>query len=861
MQADFEVKYLDVRWYDRDTVLSIRESFIPLKIEFDSEIQRFICNTIIYPQVDAIKKGRLAFRYLVKNSVAPCFEAADGIRIPLKLILDKESGKEWWVEANAWNADRKDWSSKTYRTAGKLVVVLKGQVCQVNIGSSEFTIEQLERYLFDFKSDLWELILDETSYVTGEVKVTQEGGVSEASLHLISNILSHAQQILSNPKSELREIQALKPRKMVKPVTRTFMELTTKGDSRFLTSRANEPSFNVPENRYVLFALKRIYKILNQLVTISRSKISRFDSSLEKLSERYNSFSNEKLIDIDLVRNDLKRLKESCDLIELNRVLDIKLGQAQLSSVKLRKTYWKIGGKFGFSDNHYFAGFKEHITHEWIETKKGSVTVVLRFGNKRYADIFEVGFEYEVEADVIFNEGVTSFGSPRYNYVINMIYSVKIIGGPVLERRRQKFINDRADAIKLHSSGWIKKLTSRELTEQDKEKVSIKTRQKHVEECRVNTKLVFDSLEPKLTKFKEILLRLKALGVKPSSVFPNSMTFVRNPSYQAIHSGYKSLRELTNLSDEDLLLSLERVDEIGLINMPLLYERWCLLQIIKVLIQQYRYFPAADWKRSLLEIVNGGRRSKSLDFTNPKIKRSIRLMYEPKLDNGRTPDFVMDVEVEQKNGHKHTKRFIMDAKFYSFDLLQGMGGISQVIDHLYNDKDYSENGQNAVFVLHPATNIISDRVTPQSWGKDSYLGELEMFDWDQSLRQEHHHQYGAICANPTSRSNYLDEFQRLIGMFLQYGVENNKLENESDDVMSINFCLACGSHDLKRVDKSNANHKSCWYSCNECNHFTTYNHCFGCNTRLIKNGDYWTYHSQMPMEPLNIKCPACESLI
>lgn len=314
MQADFEVKYLDVRWYDRDTVLSILESFIPLKTEFDSEMQHFICNTVIYPKIDAIKNGRLAFRYLVRNSVAPYFEAADGIRIPLKLILDKESGKEWWVEANAWNADRKDWSSKTYRTAGKLVVVLKDQICQINIGSSEFTIEQLERYLFDFKSDLWELILDETSYVTGEVKVTQEGGVSEASLHLISNILSHAQQILSNPKSELREIQTLKPRKMVKPVTRTFMELTTKGDSRFLTSRATEPSFNVPENRYVLFALQRIYKILNQLVTISRSKINRFESSLDKLNERYNSFSNEKIIDINLVRKDLERLRKSCDL-------------------------------------------------------------------------------------------------------------------------------------------------------------------------------------------------------------------------------------------------------------------------------------------------------------------------------------------------------------------------------------------------------------------------------------------------------------------------------------------------------------------------------------------------------------------
>lgn len=860
MQADFEVKYLDVRWYDRDTVLSIRESFIPLKTEFDSEMQRFICNTIIYPQVDAIKNGRLAFRYLVKNSVAPYFEAADGIRTPLKLILDKESGKEWWVEANAWNADRKDWSSKTYRTAGKLVVVLKGQVCQVNIGSSEFTIEQLERYLFDFKSDLWELILDETSYVTGEVKVTQEGGVSEASLHLIANLLSHAQQILSNPKSELREIQTLKPRKMVKPVTRTFMELTTKGDSRFLTSRATEPCYNVPENRYVLFALERIYKILNQLVTISRSKINRFESSLDKLNERYNHFSNEKIIDINLVRKDLEKLRKSCDLSELNRNLQLKLSQVPSSCVPIKKMYWKIGKELN-AGGQYFVGIKEQIDHEWFERGESKNIVVLSFRDSSLKDLFSSGFEYEVDAEFILKKQMISPESTRYNYIIISINSIDIVGGSGLDNRRKKFVTERDKAVALNSCGWIKKLTSQELAEQEKEKLSIRNRQRHVEEQHGKTKLVFDSLQPKLSKFKGILMRLKFLGVKSSSIFPNSMTFVKNPNYQAIHSGYKGLRELTNLSDEDLLLSLERIDEIGLINMPLLYERWCLLQIIKVLIQQYHYIPDASWKRKLLAIINIGRRSEPLGFVNHNVKRSVRLMYEPKLDNGRTPDFVMDVDVEQKNSNKYTSRFVMDAKFYSFDLLQGIGGVSRVIDQLYNDKDYSESGKNSVFVLHPAVNVISERVSPQSWGKDSYFGELEMFDWDYSLRQQHYHKYGAIHANPTSRTNYLDEFQRLIGMFLQYGVENNKNGNDTDDVMSVNFCLACGSHDLKRVDKYNSNQKSCWYSCNECSHFTTYNHCFSCNTRLIKNGEYWTYHSQMPMEPLNIKCPACESLI
>ena len=216
-------------------------------------------------------------------------------------------------------------------------------------------------------------------------------------------------------------------------------------------------------------------------------------------------------------------------------------------------------------------------------------------------------------------------------------------------------------------------------------------------------------------------------------------------------------------------------------------------------------------------------------------------------------------DFEKKDGSKHTKRFVIDAKFYSYDVLKGFGGISGVINNLYHEKNYSEDGKNAVFMLHPVKNAILEEVSPQSWGANSFLGELEMFTWDKPLRKKHYHKYGAVYASPIA--GYLDEFQRLIGMFLQFGIEDNNLQRDSDDVESVNFCVACGSHELTIPRKHNGNSKSIWYECNDCKHFTTYNHCYKCDTRLIKNGEYWTYHSQMPMEPLNIKCPACESLV
>jgi len=78
MKANFEVKYLDVSWYDKNTVLKIVESFVPLTVSFDSESKGFSCDILLYPEAPGIKHGQLAFRLLDKSNVVPFFEMPDG---------------------------------------------------------------------------------------------------------------------------------------------------------------------------------------------------------------------------------------------------------------------------------------------------------------------------------------------------------------------------------------------------------------------------------------------------------------------------------------------------------------------------------------------------------------------------------------------------------------------------------------------------------------------------------------------------------------------------------------------------------------------------------------------------------------
>ncbi|TKG01203.1 nuclease domain-containing protein [Vibrio lentus] len=858
MLPKFEIKYIDVQWHDKNTVLKVVESYLPLPVSYDDTQKNFNCTTTIYPKAEGIRLGQLAFRYLDGGTTAPYFEKADGARVQLKKIKDKDSGKSWWIEAVSWKSDTKQWTRTLHRTAGAVKAGLGSQSCTIHIGSSEFTAEQLNRYLSDFKSDLWELILDEQSYVTAKAKKVEEGGVDEETLKLVSNLMSHAQNIIKKPKSELREVQALKPRNLVKPVNRTFMELATKGYSKELTSRATTPSFNVPENRYVLFVLQRLHSILKQLVTISQSKINRFEGMTMKLTERLNDFSGEKSINKDLVRKHLEQIKKTYDLEYLNSQLQEKFQACIESRVFNRPQYkWQIRIRgASFTSNRYFLDIRTDNESEWFSTQRKQRQVFIHFNDDSYADLFEKDIEYEITADIF----QPSIQGTKYIYTLNELYSVKVLDDEGLNNRRDKFSEELKKALELDKRDWVKKLTPKELAEQEREKRSVQTQLTYFQQNKAKVELVFEQLEPKLAKFKSAIRMLEKIGVRPSPTFPNSMTFVQNPDYQAMHSGYKKVRELTNLTDEDLLLSLEKVENIGLVNMPLLYERWCLLQIIKVLVQNYRYQPDDEWKRQLLNIVLSHKHSKPLNFNNEQLKRKVQLRYEPLLNNGRTPDFVMDVEFETKGGITKNKRLVMDAKFYSDEIINMHGGIAGIVHNLYHKKDYSEGGVNAVFILHPAKGAIDEIVSPQEWGEVSYLGELSMFDWDKMPRHLYH-QYGAVCANPVLRLRYLDEIQRMIGMFLQYGIEDNALMGRPDDVESINFCISCGSHELTKRDTTTSNSRSAWYECDTCKHFTVYNHCHSCDTRLVKNGDYWSYHSQMAMEPLNIKCPSCESLV
>ncbi len=873
MKPNFEIKYLELKWYNKETLTKIVESMNTLDLEFNEQRQSFVAETTIYPKLNGIDQGHLAIRFFTPSNEPPFIDMPNGERNYLSPIQDPETGIIWWIAKDKWVKAHRQWFGVAPNIVGKLQLTLREQRCEILINGSDFTHDQLERYLQTFKNDLWELILDEDSPVNAEVKESKRIGINDKVIEYINSLVHHAKLIARSPKTELREVQKLQPRKFVKPVNRTFMELTTKTNHRFLTSRASVPSYNVAENRYILFALERCYRIIKQVVTLANNKSQRYSDTIEKLNRQYASFSSHQIeVNRDLVVADLQILRERCRVEYWQNKIQKKIEQEQLPL------------QANECDNSLILRLEQHTTQQNTDCKNGffvkiwdgeewqrpnEKTGILRLAGhfEKLTEILEPSMivrvncdydKYETERSVMFK--------------IECVHAIEIIDSLSIQRARAAFEKEKEIGKKLAANNWVKPLSKQELEEQEKEKRAIENRIHFYTRNQALAAYVFDKVAPKVRALKKLIAELRQLRITSSSHFPNSMTFVQNPHYQGVHKSYKLLREITNLNDDDILVNLEEIDRIGLVNMPLLYERWVLLQIVLTLKNIFRFTPDGRWKYQLIEAIKTNNKDIQLKLSNSAAKRFISLWYEKSLPNNCRPDFMLDLTWYSQNdsdlSDKNFQRFVLDAKFYDKSTFSRAGGMMAKIDELYLDKNYSENSINPVFLIHPCGNLIEQQLTSQVWGKYSFLGEANIEGQDVYPS----HNKGAILLNPIDREIYADELQRLLGLFLQYKLESSETARfENDCTLAVPICIRCGSTHIKQIQKSTGYHnkrgewivrtpRSVWMQCSECEQVQIYNHCANSadeGTRLIKNGLYWSYHSARAIEPFNMKCPTC----
>ena len=848
MENLFEARYINVRWSDSETVRSIQESRESIEIELhDANIYKL--EAVTYSKVEENVSGQLAFHILDAGSdFIPYFINSSNERIKLISVKNDETGKVWWIENGKWNKKSKYRDSPLCRHAGEAEVVLGDAHCIIQIRSLSFTHDELNLYLQDFTNDLWDLILKEDSYISGAAKTKEIQLVKHEFVELIELFIKYVEKILNNPKKELRETQIVQDSQKVRPIPRTFMEIATKGMSKLLTGRGYLESYNVAENRYIHAIVNKLYILINNMLIVTNRSIDKLEKSVQFIDKRLSGFSDTWTIDKE--KFELKIRKLETLLNDQKQAIPVSISkqdhEMNIGSLEPRTLYVKLDNK---SDDwrgwmQFWGKLKENESDDWYAFKDDS-SFSFEFNGAIFRDVFEPDSVYKISAYIAKNDRIEYKNGNGFAFKRRFVYIQAI--EPIESKITNKLKQTLQEKHALEQTNWIRPLNSNEREEQEYEKVALNKRSSGLGIAKQELYNLVDSLKPAALKIKKIKKQLTQAKIQVNNHFPGSMTFVQNPHYQGAHKIYKQIINASGL-DESLFNSLLETENIGIVDIPAIYERWCLLQIIKVLIDKYRFTPENNWKELLiLQVLRQGKNI-TIEFNNSDLRMHILLTYEKELSNGKRPDYVLDFTSENENGGKFTYRLVLDAKFY--ENINEQGGISSVIDSLYNKKNYAENGRNDVYILHPSKASTPLTTTPQTWSENSYYGEDLAFNWD---TRPPNHTYGAVLLSPIIHNGeYLDDLQRLLGMTLQY-------LNHSEI-----FCIVCGSSNGGKVEKRTESGKIKFhYTCSDCKHFFVNNYCSNseCSNRLWKHGSYWTYHATDVFQPYNIQCPKCADLL
>jgi len=308
MTFPFEARYINVTWADKDTVQKIHESRNPIDIEI-LETGEYQLEAITYSKVDDNVAGQLAFHITdeLSDHIPYFIDYSHEVSTEMISVKNPETGKVWWIENGQWSKKGKYRDSPLCRHVGQTEVVFEDIHCLIEIRSLSFSYDELNLYLQDFTNDLWDLILKDDSYISGYAKKKEVKFAKQELISLIEMFIKFVEKALKNPKKELREKQEKQESNKVRPIPRTFMEIATKGMSKFLTGRGYLESYNVAENRYLHAIVNRLYVLVNNMLTVAYRSVEKLNKDVHFIDKRLSQFTDTWYIDKDKFELKIKK--------------------------------------------------------------------------------------------------------------------------------------------------------------------------------------------------------------------------------------------------------------------------------------------------------------------------------------------------------------------------------------------------------------------------------------------------------------------------------------------------------------------------------------------------------------------------
>lgn len=844
----FELRLINISWLDRNKISSIRLAKDVIDIEHESNME-FYAETFSYPSIDNNLKAQLSIR-IFDEATIPVQLLQDGTEVPWLKITDPNSNRKYWIENGKWKKTYRD--APSHRHAGIIKIKINDQKCTVHIHVPGFSLAEFDLLINDFRTGCWELILNDKSPFFVE-KESQQGVFSDQFINNLKVFLTYVASITKLPKNELRELQVIEKYAKARPVPKTFMDIAVKGSPRNVASRGYFESFNIPENRYIAYLIFKLKMLLAHQIVVAGNIRNRLELKIFDYENRIKNFSDEYKVDPQKLNLEITREEH-----KLNAKRNIQKQLLVFHNLNHQHSNSTITFKFKITskpqgywgETSFFCKILEY-NNEVLNIKKEVIlSLSITFVEKK---VFDVG-------DIIFIETVKPEPIPiRGDYKKRKIKFIKTLY-PITS---DKLLNLHKQKELLSMNNWIHKLSSIETTQLNNEKQVLQIRMKYLATQVQLWSTLISKYEPLHKKLSRLNSQFTNLKIIPLNHFPDSITFIQNPHYANAKSMYDKLIQNAGIEDVELN-SLLKLDDYGVLDLPKIYELWCLTKMIEVITQQFNY-SCDTLKKDFLNIVSHPNKSNSIKLQSKFTDINLEIIYQPVLYNKRIPDYKITL---LKNNSIKLTSLILDAKFKTH---YNQEDILKDLDFLISTKDYAEkNGilqlrqYHSVYILHPQRNIFKTSST-QQWSVSSYYGG-DLIVGDSIPHPDH--KIGAILLIP----NIEDNFQRLMLMMFQYAAEEktkyaepNKFINYDPKPRTIDIhkltCPLCASITTVQSRTMGRNSKGRKYilKCvdKNCGNEFIINYCNSCGNRLWKLGSYWTYHDTSPLSPYDIKCPAC----
>ncbi len=852
MAIPLQARYLDIEWQEPRRARSVTVAPEPIDIEQQPD-GSWVAETQVFhglcPWVGLHFEGDL-------EHAQPTFEGPDGRQESMLRILDSQ-GRHWWVQEHGWDAIGKRHLSELHRSMGQFTIWLGKQRLQLNNVVDELDRTSVEDYLRDFQHDLIWLVMG----FGGATATTGSGAtVNKGIVEALEAFATASHRVLTHPAQHVREVLIDSRPARLRPNVATFREYLRNPSAQRLTGRGAEETPDIADNRYLRHMAQVCEKLASHVAKAAELHAGVFAGRAGMEAQRSTEYetTTHRRVDPEVFDRQMKDLAK-----KLARVSEFKTDSPE-DGEAFRTFEFRPGVPYGSREGQMFYNNTDgsQASDESLDVSFSVVEVPPQLAEAIQATHSFCDY-YSIEGVARATRRTTKMGKGYREVVFSKIYSVTPFTSAIANksaRRQQLELND-----------WRSPLTSTERKELQQEAVTARKRERVYRDQGQKVEQLAKLLKQCRAELRAQNLEWQKLGVASSPQVPMGVRFSQSPTYTACQVSYAKVTALAK--NHGLGLDeMEAIERIGVLHASALYERWCLVKIISILMEDYELKPEMGWQASLIRAVTGKPQSLTLQFRRDDLGWSACLDVQPELPNGRRPDFRLRFRQDEPGSENHAPQhqdrgvpfepvrlhrpmsdgLVMDAKFRT---QWRRGELGRTLTSLIQEKEYDQEG-NRVFILHPAPRSMLQPSSPLSWGKDCDYGQEAGIA----------HRKGMIYLAPgTGERSPEHNLRRLIVLLLQASFPVPRhVEHEGVGVREeYGFCVRCGQAyhpgDIKR-QRTRRNREYWTLGCSGCGMHVTRTHCYACSDGILfKNGLQLTYHRTVADQVTNIVCPCCGS--